>query len=58
MVLGIVQDDLGYMWLATAEGLNRYDGEGFKVFRHIPGEINSLGSSWVNDVVVLKDGKC
>lgn len=56
MVLGIVQDDLGYMWLATAEGLNRYDGEGFKVFRHIPGEINSLGSSWVNDVIVLTDG--
>ena len=56
MVLGIVQDNLGYMWLATAEGLNRYDGEGFKVFRHIPGEINSLGSSWVNDVIVLTDG--
>lgn len=56
MVLGVVQDNSGYIWLATAEGLNRYDGESFKVFRHIPGEEKSLGSSWINAVNVLRDG--
>jgi len=55
MVLGIAQDSLGYIWIATAEGLNRYDGETFRVFRHISGDLNSLGASWVNDVVVLRD---
>ncbi|WP_072999916.1 hybrid sensor histidine kinase/response regulator transcription factor [Mariniphaga anaerophila] len=32
-VFSIVQDTLGYMWFATQDGLNRYDGVQFRVFR-------------------------
>ncbi|MBQ8046866.1 MAG: response regulator [Prevotella sp.] len=32
-VLAIVQDDMGFMWFGTKDGLNRYDGETFKVYR-------------------------
>ncbi|AWV98545.1 hybrid sensor histidine kinase/response regulator transcription factor [Arcticibacterium luteifluviistationis] len=31
VVNGIEQDSLGFMWIATSEGLNRYDGKNFKV---------------------------
>lgn len=33
-VSGIVQDGDGFMWIATRDGLARYDGRKFKVFRH------------------------
>lgn len=29
----IAQDSLGYIWVCTADGINRYDGYDFKVFR-------------------------
>ncbi|MCT4588735.1 MAG: response regulator [Carboxylicivirga sp.] len=32
-VFAITQDSTGYMWFATQDGLNRYDGYEFKVFR-------------------------
>ncbi|HSN16736.1 MAG TPA: two-component regulator propeller domain-containing protein, partial [Gammaproteobacteria bacterium] len=31
-VYDIAQDKKGYIWLATADGLDRYDGYGFTVF--------------------------
>lgn len=33
-VSGIVQDDDGFLWFGTEEGLNRYDGERFSSFFH------------------------
>lgn len=32
----IIQDKEGFMWFATKNGLNRYDGRTFKVFNHDP----------------------
>ncbi len=42
VVYSIIQDSKGYLWIGTNEGLNRYDGYGFKTFRHIPGDSASL----------------
>ena len=33
MVAGILQDRAGFMWCATTDGLNRYEGYSFKVYR-------------------------
>lgn len=41
-VYDIYQDSIGFIWLATASGLNRYDGYAVKVFRNIPGDSTSL----------------
>ncbi|RRB03974.1 hybrid sensor histidine kinase/response regulator transcription factor [Larkinella rosea] len=41
-VWAIVQDKKGFIWMATSDGLNRYDGYSFKVFRRQPGRKNSL----------------
>lgn len=33
VVNDIEQDDLGFLWFATQDGLNRYDGYDFKIYR-------------------------
>ena len=38
----LYQDDLGYLWISTDGGLNRYDGYAFKAYRHEPGVAGSL----------------
>ncbi|HFA49562.1 MAG TPA: hypothetical protein ENJ95_11165, partial [Bacteroidetes bacterium] len=50
-VTGILQDDLGYTWIATHEGLNRYDGHSIKVFKHVRGDTSSITS---HDILCLK----
>lgn len=46
-VTAIYQDKEGYMWLGTYDGLNRYDGYGFKIFRNEIKNHKSLASSSV-----------
>ena len=43
----ILQDRYGFMWFATQDGLNRYDGYEFEVYKHDPEDPNSLGDSYV-----------
>lgn len=43
-VYTIIQDHLGYMWFGTQDGLNKYDGYEFTVYRHEPGDTNSLST--------------
>ena len=38
----VLQDRQGFMWFGTNDGLNKYDGYTFTVFRHNPADINSL----------------
>ncbi|HET6602607.1 MAG TPA: two-component regulator propeller domain-containing protein [Xanthomonadaceae bacterium] len=35
-VYALAQDSAGYLWVATADGLARYDGVGFEVYRYDP----------------------
>ena len=41
-VYSITQDDKGYLWFGTLDGLNKYDGYNFDVYRHDSGDTNSL----------------
>jgi ligand-binding sensor domain-containing protein len=41
-VEAILQDKEGFYWIATQNGLNRYDGSTFKVFRHHAEDSSSL----------------
>jgi len=50
-VFCILQDSNGYMWFGTKDGLNRYDGTNFRVYRHIIGDPTSLGNNIVRCVV-------
>jgi len=53
-VLDIIQDRAGFIWLATADGLNRFDGYDFKIFRNNPANQNSLSD---NSVWALREDK-
>lgn len=48
MVNSIIQDHLGFMWFGTQDGLNRYDGGTFTVYRHLRSDPGSLSSSTIN----------
>jgi len=44
------------MWFGTLNGLNRYDGKSFKVYKHDPDEPNSLSNNHVQAIHVDKNG--
>jgi signal transduction histidine kinase/ligand-binding sensor domain-containing protein/DNA-binding response OmpR family regulator len=43
----ILQDRKGFLWFATEEGLNRYDGYDFVVYRRSLKNPNSVSNNWV-----------
>ena len=51
-----VQDSRGFIWFATQDGLNRYDGYHFKVYRHNRNKKNGLSGSNINDMLEDKHG--
>jgi len=44
-VTSIIQDQSGFIWIGTGNGLNRYDGYEFVVYRHDPTDSTSLTDS-------------
>lgn len=52
----IYQDRVGYMWFATEDGLNKYDGRNFTVYNHIPGDTNTMTNKWIEHIAEDSDG--
>ena len=50
-VVDILQDRRGFMWFATRDGLNRYDGYTFVVYKHDPKDSGSLNSNFLQDLM-------
>jgi len=44
-VHNILKDSRGFMWFGTMDGLNKYDGYKFTVYRHDPDNPNSISSN-------------
>lgn len=51
----MVQDKFGFLWIGTQDGLNKYDGYSFKVYRHIEGDSTSLPKNFVTNVFIDRD---
>ena len=52
----IFQDSSDLMWFGTWDGLNRYNGRDFKVFKPSPESGNSIGNNIIRDIVESEDG--
>src|SRR5690349_11564578 len=50
----ILKDRLGLLWFATEDGLNKFNGSSFTVYRYKPGDSTSLQS---NEVLSLHEDK-
>src|SRR3974377_257917 len=53
----ILQDDQGFMWFGTSDGLRRYDGYGFREYRHDPKDPNSLSGATIYALFKDRSGK-
>ena len=49
-VITIDQDHFGQIWLGTRDGLNRYDGHSFSVFRNSEEDSLSISSNDILDI--------
>lgn len=56
LVYDILEDHQGYIWMATREGLNRFDGHRFTTYLHEPGDPTSLPDSKVSKLLETADG--
>ena len=52
----IIQDQQGFMWFGTRDGLSRYDGYTFRNFRQNPKDKNSIGNNFIRCLYQEKDG--
>ena len=52
----MAQDNTGFLWIGTQDGLNRFDGYGFKVYKHVRGEAHSLSDNHVRALAADGDG--
>lgn len=43
-----LQDKKGFLWFGTKDGLNRFDGYSFKIFRNSPTDSGSIGSNFIH----------
>lgn len=55
-ITGMVQDNRGYMWFASKNGLFRYDGYSMKQYRNDPLNQNSLSSDALESICIDKNG--
>ena len=46
----IIQDDQGYIWLGTNDGLCRYNGYEFKIYKHDEELENSITNNYIVDI--------
>jgi len=57
-VMSISQDSIGYIWLGTKYGLNRFDGRTFKVFKNEPKNKTSMSSAdWIQNLALGTNNK-
>lgn len=54
-VTTIIQDQLGFMWFGTFNGLNKFDGYNFEVFTYDPENPGSLSDNFIS--VLFEDSK-
>lgn len=55
-ITAILQDRQGFMWFGTEDGLNRYNGYEFTIFKADPDDPQTLGGNEINQLIEDRDG--
>ncbi len=56
-IYSIIQDNEGYMWFGTANGLNKYDGYNFKIFTNNPYDSTTISDNSITSLYEDKQGQ-
>ena len=51
----LLEDHDGFLWIGTHDGLNKYDGINFEIYKHIFGDSTSLINNQVNCIIETKN---
>jgi signal transduction histidine kinase/ligand-binding sensor domain-containing protein/CheY-like chemotaxis protein/AraC-like DNA-binding protein len=49
-VTKVLEDSYGFIWIATSDGLNRWDSRDFKIFKYNPNSNNSIAYNFILDI--------
>ena len=56
-VFSIIQDSQGFMWFGTEDGLNKYDGFNFTIYKSDLENESSLSSNWIETLFLDHEGR-
>ncbi|MBX2841684.1 MAG: GHKL domain-containing protein, partial [Flammeovirgaceae bacterium] len=56
-VIALIQDKEGFIWIGTEDGINKYDGKKFTIYRHDPDDTNSLNNNNIRTLFEDKSGR-
>jgi len=56
VITGIVQDEQGFMWISTIDGLNKFDGYDVTKYYHQPDDINSISGDFIQSLYLDRSG--
>ncbi|MBC7382352.1 MAG: hypothetical protein H7296_05065 [Bacteroidia bacterium] len=51
-VYAMLQDHLGFLWVGTADGLNRFDGNTFKTYRFSDQQLKNGASNFISGLLI------
>ena len=55
-IFSILQDRQGFMWFGTQDGLNKFDGYKFTVYKHDPEDPTTISDNFVRAIFEDQDG--
>ncbi len=55
-ITALTQDQQGFLWVGTSDGLHRYDGYSFIDYKHLPNDSTSLVDNSITSLVEDKKG--
>jgi ligand-binding sensor domain-containing protein len=54
-IKSVVQDRTGYLWIASSNGLQRFDGVHYKTFLHVDGDPTTIPVNNIEQLLVDND---